>query len=109
MYIRYGLNQNNGKEQTDIFLIDKNGNVNENTPIIWDFKNISEMNLFLIDKEKLEIKGGKFITIANQVEEENHPYYSRNILVNRSNVEINNLKHFVKGEGNPWYSLSRFY
>ena len=28
-YIRYGLNQNNGKEQTDIFLIDKNGNVNE--------------------------------------------------------------------------------
>lgn len=100
MYIRYGLNQNNGKEQTDIFLIDKNGNVNENTPIIWDFKNISEMNLFLIDQEKLEIQGGKFITIANQVEEENHPYYSRNILVNRSNVEINNLKHFVKGEGN---------
>ena len=100
MYIRYGLNQNNGREQTDIFLIDKNGNVNENTPIIWDFKNISEMNFFLIDQEKLIIKGGKFITIANQVEEENHPYYSRNILVNRSNVEINNLKHFVKGEGN---------
>ncbi len=100
MYIRYGLNQNNGREQTDIFLIDKNGNVNENTPIIWDFNNISEMNFFLIDQEKLEIKGGKFITIANQVEEENHPYYSRNILVNRSNVEINNLKHFVKGEGN---------
>ena len=24
-YIRYGLNQNNGKEQTDIFLVDKNG------------------------------------------------------------------------------------
>ena len=100
MYIRYGLNQNNGREQTDIFLIDKNGNVNENTPIIWDFKNISEMIFFLIDQEKLIIKGGKFITIANQVEEENHPYYSRNILVNRSNVEINNLKHFVKGEGN---------
>ena len=55
---------------------------------------------FLVDQNKLEIKGGKFITIANQVEEENHPYYSRNILVNRSNVEINNLKHFVKGEGN---------
>ena len=53
MYIRYGLNQNNGREQTDIFLIDKNGNVNENTPIIWDFKNISEMNLFLIDQGKI--------------------------------------------------------
>ena len=38
------------------------------------FNNISEMTFFLIDQNKTEIKGGKFITIANQVEEENHPY-----------------------------------
>ena len=98
-YIRYGLNQNNGKEQTDIFLVDKNGNIDENSPILWDFDNISEMNCLLIDKEKLKINGGKFLTIANQEEEENHPYFSRNFLITRSNVEINNLKHFVKGEG----------
>ncbi len=98
-YIRYGLNQNNGKEQTDIFLVDKNGIIDENTPLLWDFNNISEMTCLLIDKEKLNIKGGKFITIANQEEEENHPYYSRNLLINRSNVEVYNLKHFVKGEG----------
>ena len=47
---RYGLNQNDGKEQTDIFLVDKNGNINENNPILWDFDNISEMNFFF-DKE----------------------------------------------------------
>ena len=58
------------------------------------------MSCVLIDTKKLLIKGGKFITIANQVEEENHPYFSRNILINRSNVVIDNLKHFVKGEGN---------
>lgn len=98
-YIRYGLNQNNGKEQTDIFLVDKNGNINENNPILWDFDNISEMNCLLVDKKKLKINGGKFLTIANQEEEENHPYYSRNLLITRSNVEINNLSHFVKGEG----------
>ena len=98
-YIRYGLNQNNGKEQTDVFLVDKNGNINENSPILWDFDNISEMNCLLIDKEKLKINGGKFLTIANQEEEKNHPYYSRNLLITRSNVEINNLRHFVKGEG----------
>ena len=50
-YIRYGLNQNNGKEQTDIFLVDKNGNINENNPILWDFDNISEMNCLLVDKK----------------------------------------------------------
>ena len=98
-FIRYGLNQNNGKGQTDIFIVDKKGIIDNSTPIIWDFNNISEMSCLLIDKENLLIKGGKFITIANQVEEENHPYYSRNILINRSNVEINNLKHFIRGEG----------
>ena len=98
-YIRYGLNQNNGKEQTDIFLVDKNGFVDENTPVLWDFNHISEMTFLMIDKEKLKIKGGKFITIANQEEEENHPYYSRNIVIHRSNVEVDHLKHFVKGEG----------
>jgi len=98
-YIRYGLNQNNGSDQTDIFLVDKNGVIDENTPVLWDFNEISEMTCLLIDDKKLKINGGKFITIANQVEEENHPYYSRNILINRSNVEVNNLKHYVKGEG----------
>ena len=98
-YIRFGLNQNNGKDQTDIFLIDKNGNIDANTPILWDFNAVSEMTCLLIDKKKLTINGGKFITIANQEESENHPYYSRNILINRSNVEVDNLKHFVKGEG----------
>jgi len=98
-YIRYGLNQNNGSDQTDIFLVDENGIIDENTPILWDFNEISEMTCLLVDDKKLKINGGKFITIANQVEEENHPYYSRNILINRSNVEVNNLKHYVKGEG----------
>jgi hypothetical protein len=30
--IRYGLNQNNGASQTDIFMVDKNGKVDMNAP-----------------------------------------------------------------------------
>lgn len=33
-YIRFGKNQNNGKPQTDIFIVDKNGTVDSNAPII---------------------------------------------------------------------------
>ena len=40
-YIRYGANQNNGSAQTDIFVVDKNGNVDKSTPIIWDFDRIN--------------------------------------------------------------------
>ena len=97
-YIRYGLNQNNGRAQTDIFILDKKGNVNMSSPIIWDFVNISEISAIPIDKEKLSITGGRFVTIANQAPSK-YTYYSRNISIKRSNVTVTNLKHYIEGEG----------
>ncbi|RYF62534.1 MAG: hypothetical protein EOO39_30110, partial [Cytophagaceae bacterium] len=41
-YIRFGLNQNKGSSQTDLFVVDKNGNVDMNAPIIWDFGQITD-------------------------------------------------------------------
>ena len=56
-YIRYGLNQNKGRAQTDIFILDKKGNDDSSSPIIWDFDNITEITAIPIDKEKLTISG----------------------------------------------------
>lgn len=54
-YIRFGLNQNNGAPQTDIFLVDKNGNVNQDAPIIWNFDQITEITALPIDEKTLTI------------------------------------------------------
>ena len=97
-YIRYGLNQNKGRAQTDIFILDKKGNVDSSSPIIWDFDNITEITAIPIDKEKLTISGGRFVTLANQAPSK-YTYYSRNISIKRSNVTVTNLKHFIEGEG----------
>lgn len=97
-YIRYGLNQNKGRAQTDIFILDKKGNVDRSSPIIWDFDNITEINAIPIDQEKLTISGGRFVTLANQAPSK-YTYYSRNISIKRSNVIVTNLKHFIEGEG----------
>lgn len=97
-YIRYGLNQNNGAEQTDIFLVDKNGNVDMNAPIIWDFEQITEMVALPIDNKTLNIAGGFFTTIANN-EESKYNYYKRHISIQRSNVVVDGLEHRVIGEG----------
>jgi len=43
-YIRFGPDQNNGSPQTDIFVVDKNGNVDMDAPIIWDFDQITDNN-----------------------------------------------------------------
>ncbi len=97
-YIRFGPNQNNGSAQTDIFIVDKNGNVDMNAPIIWDFDQITEITALPIDETTLTITGGRFTTIANKAESK-YTYYSRGIAVRRSNVTIDGLEHRVTGEG----------
>jgi len=97
-YIREGLNQNSGAAQTDVFIVDKNGNVGKHTPIIWDFDEISSITALPIDETILTLKGGKFQTIAN-AEGKQTNYYSRGILVKRSNVVVDGLLHTIIGEG----------
>jgi hypothetical protein len=97
-YIRSGANQNAGAPQTDIFIVDKNGNVDINSPIIWDFDQITSITALPIDETTLNISGGRFTTIANKAESK-YTYYSRGIAIRRSNVVVDGLVHLVTGEG----------
>lgn len=106
-YIRFGLNPTNGSPQTDIFLVDKNGNVDGKAPIIWDFEQITEITALPIDEQPLRITGGIFTTIANK-EESKYNYYQRNLSVKRSNVTIDGLEHRITGEGEQGAPYSGF-
>lgn len=97
-YIRFGLNQNNGSPQTDIFVVDRKGKLDRNAPIIWDFNQITESTAIPIDEDTLTITGGTFTTIANGAESK-YTYYSRNLAIRRSNVIVDGLEHHVTGEG----------
>lgn len=97
-YIRYGLNQNNGSAQTDIFIVDKDGNVDPNTPIIWDFAEITSISALPMDSDPLTLRGGHFTTIANAAESK-YTYYGRGIAIRRSNVVVEKLEHHITGEG----------
>ena len=97
-YIRFGLNQNNGSPQTDIFIVHKDGHVDMDAPIIWDFDHITEITALPMDEDTLYITGGRFTTIANQAESK-YNYYSRNIAIRRSNVLVDGMEHHITGEG----------
>ena len=97
-YIRFGLNQNNGSSQTDIFIADKDGNVDMNAPVIWDFDQITEISAIPVDETTLTITGGHFTTIANSAESK-YNYFSRGIAIRRSRVIITGLEHHVTDEG----------
>jgi hypothetical protein len=93
-YIRYGINANDGAPQTDIFIVDKDGNVDMNAPIIWDFDKITEITALPMDEQTLTVTGGRFTTIANRMEGP-HKYYNRGISVRRSNVVVDGIEHRV--------------
>lgn len=96
-YIRMGRNRNNGSAQTDVFLLDKDGNVDAKAPILWDFDTISSMTAYPIDPEPLTLRGGRFTTVANRAESR-YTYYSRGINVTRSNTVVDGIRHEITDE-----------
>ena len=97
VYIRYGLNKNSGTPLKEVFIADRKGRVDRRSPITWDYDEITSMTAYPIDKKTLNIRGGYFTTIANQAESA-YNYRARGIVINRSNVRVENITHWVKGE-----------
>ncbi len=106
-YIRKGANQNSGSNQTDVILVDENGNISPETPLIWDFDAITGATAYPVDAETLTVKGGRFTTIANNASSE-YNYYSRGIVVRRSNTVIDGIYHDIKNEGKTGAPYSAF-
>ena len=97
-YIREGLNQDSGTEQTDSFILFKDGQIDTNTRPDWNFENITSLYAYPIDPDVLTINGGVFTTIANQAESK-YNYYARGISIRRSNVVVDGMYHDITGEG----------
>ncbi|MBR6780771.1 MAG: hypothetical protein IKM24_07130, partial [Clostridia bacterium] len=96
-YIRKGANQNSGSNQTDVILVDANGDISADTPLLWDFNAITGATAYPIDTDVLHVKGGRFTTLANAAPSE-YTYYTRGIQVRRSNTVIDGLYHDIKNE-----------
>ena len=106
-YIRKGANQNSGSNQTDVILVDKNGNISQETPLIWDFNAVTSATAYPIDSETLRISGGRFTTVANNASSE-YNYYARGIVVKRSNTVIDGIYHDITNEGKTGSPYSAF-
>jgi hypothetical protein len=86
---------NGGENQTDLVKIDKNGNIDQNSQVIWDFTPTS-ITFYPIDPDILTVSGGQFITICDRVF--NSGYLKRGIDVKRSNTVLKNIDHKITNE-----------
>ena len=103
-FIRMGENANQGSFQLDVFIIDRNGIIDQRAPVLWDFplgtpqQGNHIRRAWPIDETTLYITGGHFTTIANTGTTSGWHYMARGIYVRRSNTVIDGITHRVINE-----------
>ena len=104
IYIRYGVNANNGANRYELILVDENGNVDPSTPIQYDYTAVTELRAYCVVDDPIFVGNGTVTTIAPNPKEydpdydNNYCYYRRGIAVNRSNTTIYSVQHRIVGE-----------
>ena len=98
IFIRRGLNQNNGTAQQESFILRRDGTIEGD--IMWDYETITRVTARPIDPQPLILRGGIFTHTGNSMrQEKGYNYWGRNIRITRSNTEVQGLVHRVVGEG----------
>ncbi|MFW5857817.1 MAG: hypothetical protein ACOCX4_08065 [Planctomycetota bacterium] len=104
VYIRRGLNQNEGFPQHDCFILRRDGSIEGD--IDWTYDTVTRVEAHPIEDTPLVVRGGIFTTFANRMkQEEGYNYWGRNIEIRRSRTTIDGLTHYVVGEtavGHPY-------
>ncbi len=117
-FIRFGANENSGNVRRDFVIVDEDGNIDESTPVVFDFTELSSINIIPIDDTPITINGGHFKTIANQAlevvthrlngkqvtyDDYRNVYhsYGRGFKISRANVTLTNIRHKIEGEADP--------
>ncbi len=97
-YIRYGGNADSGADQQEVIIVHENGDIDESTPLLWNYDTITDVRMYPASDTPITITGGTFTTIANQAPRQ-YNYYSRGIGITRSNVTVSGVTHIITGEG----------
>ena len=99
-----------GGHMHEIILLDKDGNVDKSTPIMFDYSALDYIELYRLDIKPITIKGGIFTTRACRLnardknergETISRGYYSRGLDINRPYTTVEGLRHYVTDEFTP--------
>ena len=107
VFIRKGLNMNNGTATQDIFLVDGEGNISPS--VNFDYPTVTRADMRCTDDAPITVRGGIFTTVANQAESF-YRYHQRGFHITRSHVTLCDYQHYVEGEldhGAPYHGFVR--
>ena len=99
-----------GSDMHEVILLDKDGNVSEDTPIVYNYKNLTSVEVYRLDKSTaITIENGTFTskvchfnTLILDAEGKEigrfNTMFSRGFRVQRSYTTLKNIKHYVTNE-----------
>ena len=112
-YVRYGGNANDGNPQQDIILVDKDGNIDPSTPILFDYSLITSAKYVRLDQKPVTVENATIECIGNKVNlykpdgKSTERYLNRSLKISRPNTTIRNITNVNTGEiqmGTPVYA-----
>lgn len=111
VFRRYGYPIYSGGDMHEIIIIDKDGYVSEETPIVYDFSNIDYINVYKLDSSSaITVENGNFTTRVaqantvilnpdtNKYTTEGASGVTRGISVTRAYSTVRNITHVVTDE-----------
>ena len=95
---RWGANEDKGQDRQDIFIVDVDGTVAEDTPVAYDFDKITKIQICRVDDKPITITNGTFenkccVTTAATNYMGRYQQYKRGFVIKRSEVTISNIVH----------------
>ncbi|MBR2432548.1 MAG: hypothetical protein IKB23_06485, partial [Clostridia bacterium] len=109
VFRRRGMSQFMGEPMHELIIVDKDGNVSEETPIMFSYAHIDYMDVYKLDpKSAITVENGVFTTLESRVSQivtkEDGTldyvycdYVFRGIEIVRSYTTVQNIEHIVKG------------
>ncbi len=98
-YKRYGfINGYKGRELSEVIVVDAEGNIDPETPMLHDFREISNVIVCRIDNRPISIKNAVIETRASQINTPITYCIKRNFSIERPHVTFENIEHYVTGE-----------
>ena len=108
VYRRIGYGGWAGSPMHEVILLDEDGNVSEETPVMFDYDHVDHIDVYRADERPITVEGGVFTTRSTRVNtlyrKENGEktyvggYIFRGLYVTRSNTTVKNVKHYITDE-----------
>ena len=108
VYRRIGYGGWAGSPMHEVILLDKDGNVSPETPIMFEYNSIDYISVYRTDVKPITVEGGVFTTRSTRVNtlyrKENGKksfyggYIFRGLYITRPNTTVKNVKHYITDE-----------